>query len=89
MPTYVVTYEIADKQRRESLMESLKSYGFFCPIHDNAWAIKTDKKAAEIRDALSQYTQAGDRIFIVRSGTESAWRNSYGKDHDDWLKKYL
>lgn len=89
MTTYIVTFEIDDLSRRKKVKEHLKTYGYYCPIHQHAWAIKTDKKAIDIVNAIIAITAAVDRIFVIRTGTEAAWRNAYGQENTDWLKKYL
>jgi len=89
MTTYIVTFDVKNKTRLSTLKGVLKSYGLFCPIHENAWAIRVEKTASEIRDELMKYTVLEDRIFVIRTGTESAWKNSYGEKNNEWLKKYL
>ena len=89
MTTYIVTFEVSSDETRQKLRSLLKAYGGYCPIHKYCWAIRTDKKAKEIRDNLSQALQSGDRIFVIRSGTEAAWRNSYGELNNTWLKEKL
>jgi hypothetical protein len=89
MPAYIVSFELKDDSRRESLLNGLKSYGGYCPINENCWAISTTKSAVQIRDHLTGLLGSGDRIFVIRSGTEAAWRKSYGQKNDDWLKEYL
>ncbi len=89
MTTYIVTFEVNDLTRRKKVKEKLREFGNYCPIHKNAWAIRTDKKAAEIRDFLTPTMVSGDRIFVIRTGTEAAWRNAYGTEHSEWLKEYL
>ncbi len=89
MTTYIVTFEISDSLRRKKVKEKLKELGSYCPIHDNAWAIRTEKKSAEIRDFISPIAVPQDRIFVIRTGTEAAWRNIYGTENSEWLKKYL
>lgn len=89
MNTYIITFDIKDKDRLSKLKGILRDTGYFCPIHENAWAIKVAKKASEIRDELMQYTTADDRLFVIRSGTEAAWKNSYGEDNNKWLKDNL
>lgn len=86
---YVVTWELADAATRRRLVEELKSWGYFCPIHRNAWAVVTGKSASTIRDELRVLIETNDRLFVIRSGTEAAWRNSYGEKNDAWLKKWL
>jgi len=89
MACYVVTFEVKDQTKLASLKEGLKTYGSYCPIHENAWVILTPKTAAQVRDHLSTFINPTDRLFIVRSGVEAAWRNAYGEQHTDWLKKNL
>ena len=89
MTTYIVTFEINENARKVKVKEFLKTFGPYCPIHYNAWAISTEKKSAEIRDSLNHLLIASDRIFVIRTGTEAAWRNTYGSDNSDWLKKNL
>lgn len=89
MTTYIVTFEVIDIFRRNKVKERLKEFVYYCPIHDNAWAIRTEKKASEVRDFVTTVMTVTDRIFVIRTGTEAAWKNAYGTEHSDWLKKYL
>jgi len=86
---YIVSFEVGSDTVREKLRERLKAYGNFCPINKHCWAIRTAQKAVEVRDNLTEVLEPTDRIFVVRSGTEGAWRNPYGKENSEWLKKYL
>ncbi len=67
----------------------MRAYGAYCPINATCWALLTDKKAVDVRDDLEIALQKGDRLFVVRSGTEAAWRNAVSQAHSDWLKKNL
>ena len=89
MSCYIVTFQTKSEQSLNKVKVSLKSYGSYCPIDDSCWAIKTDKKASQIRDALMNLLETEERVFVVRSGTEAAWFNSYGQKHDEWLKANL
>lgn len=89
MSTYIITFEINDSDRKVKVKEQIKLFGPYCPIHDNAWAIITEKKSAEIRDTLSKHLLPVDKMFVIRSGTESAWRNAYGEKNSVWLKTHL
>lgn len=86
---YVVTWDIASDGTRAALVERLKAFGWFCPIHRNCWAVVTDLKAVDVRAALVPLLGSSDRLFVIRSGVEAAWRNSFGPKHDEWLKKFL
>jgi len=89
MKCYIVTFEAADVAVRQRIRDRLKSYPKYCPVHKHCWAIMTDQKAAEVRDFLTPLLGPKDRMFVIRSGTESAWRNSYGPKNNEWLKKNL
>ncbi|MBV6457919.1 MAG: hypothetical protein HONBIEJF_01039 [Fimbriimonadaceae bacterium] len=86
---YIVTWNLSSDETRARLVDALKALGQYCPIHRNAWAIKSSNTAAKLRDHLIQFVGAGDSIFVVRSGTEAAWRKSYGEKNDKWLQDNL
>jgi hypothetical protein len=86
---YIVSFELATPTAVTALLEGIKSYGFYCPINSTCWAIKTDHSAVTILNRLSALVGANDRIFVIRSGTEAAWHNSYGAKHDSWLQAQL
>ena len=89
MTCYIVSFQVAQREAREALRERLKAYGGYCPINDTCWAVMSDKKAAEVRDDLKVALETGDKIFVIRSGTEAAWKNAISQKHTDWLKKNL
>lgn len=89
MPAYIVTFEINDAPTLSVFTNKLKTFNGYCPINRNSWAIVSDQKATDIRDGLKDILKPSDRMFVIRSGTEAAWINSYGEANDDWLKKYL
>ena len=69
------------------LYEEIRSYKTWAHITESTWAIVTEKKSSEIRDHLGEYLPKGSRIFVIKSGVESAWRNV--KCRNKWLKKNL
>lgn len=89
MSTYIVAFEVNDTTRKNNLKEKLKGYGTYCPINDNCWAIISEDTPVQIRNNLDDPLISSDRIFVIRSGTYSAWRNAYGEKNDEWLKEHL
>lgn len=89
MSTYIISFDIIDATKKAAFKEKMKSYGTYCPINANCWAIVTDKKATEIRDFLKTGLVNPDRIFVIRSGTEAAWTNAFADANSEWLKKRL
>lgn len=89
MTCYVVTFETNSAASKTKIEERLKAYGYYCPIHDTCWAIKTPDKAMQVLEAVRSVAAQGERIFVIRSGTEAAWANGYGEKHTEWLKENL
>ncbi len=88
--TFIVTFEINNLERRKALKGKIKAlFKTYCPIHKNAWAIRSELKASEIRDAFKKGLTSKDRLFIIRSGTQAAWTNAYGSTNSEWLKTHL
>ncbi|HRH95221.1 MAG TPA: hypothetical protein PLB55_04770 [Prosthecobacter sp.] len=89
MTCYIVTFETKSEVSRQRVKDRLKQFGRFCPIHKYCWAILTEQSAKEVRDEVAKSIDTGERIFVIRSGTEAAWKNSFGEKNNAWLKKNL
>lgn len=89
MATYIVAFEVNDDDRKEKFKEYLRSYGTYCPINANCWAIKSQHDSVKIRDHLNRGLDPNDRVFVIRSGLEAAWRNAYSDDNSKWLREHL
>jgi hypothetical protein len=89
MTTYIITFEINDAAKKNALMLLLKSEPGFCPIHDNACAIRTDKILTELKAEIVKITTILDRVFIIKTGKEAIWINTYSEKNSEWLNKYL
>jgi hypothetical protein len=90
MSCYIVIFDVSEPAKETNLITFLKtSFSGQCRLTKHSWAITTEKKATEVRDQLSNCVAPGDRIFVLRSGTEAAWRNALSEKHSEWLKKFL
>lgn len=89
MTCYIVSFEVKQEATRLKVRDILRGFRGYCPINKTCWAILTDDKASNVRDAITEVLESGDRVFVIRSGTEAAWRNSYGEKNNTWLKKNL
>ncbi len=89
MTCYIVTFDVAILQDKNALLENLKAYGTYCPINKNCWAILSENSAAQVRDKLMSSIKNTDKIFVIKSGVEAAWRNVYGDKNSAWLKEKL
>lgn len=88
MPTYLVSYDLrAPGRNYDDVFEYLKSLGGWARVLESVWAITTHQTAAQIRDGLIARTDAGDGVFVLKSGSEGAWRNTICTG--EWLKSNL
>lgn len=86
---YIVTFETLTDASRDKVVEILKSYGNYCPIHKYCWAILSDKKSLDICNHVRSVMQPTERIFVIRSGTAAAWWHTYAEENSKWLKENL
>ena len=88
MRTYLVSYDLlAPNRNYEDLYKAFKSYGSWARITESTWAVVTDQSAVEVHKYLGSFLDTDDRLFVLRSGTEAAWRNT--RCRTEWLKKHL
>lgn len=87
--TYIISYDLRNGSADdyEGLYDAIKAYGTWAHITESTWAVATTESAKEIRQYLAEFLGKGSRIFVVRSGTEGAWRNVICRN--EWLKKWL
>ncbi len=87
MKTYIVCFEIKNSADIEAVGNKLKEYGTWARINANCWAVVTEHSAVTIRDTLRSLVAPNDYMFVIKSGVEAAWFNSYA--NNDWLRKNL
>jgi hypothetical protein len=88
MATYIISYDLRKPgQNYEQLYEAIKSYGTWAKINESLWAIVTTSNATQVRDKLLAHIDSNDRLFVIKSGVEAAWKNSICKN--EWLKERL
>ena len=88
MSTYIISYDLrSPNPDYEGLHEAIKAYGTWAHITQSLWAVETSESAVEVRDYLTTFIEPGDRLFVLRSGSEAAWRNVMC--NNEWLKRNL
>jgi hypothetical protein len=88
MTCYIISYDLrAPTRNYEQLYAAIKAYGKWAHINESVWAVVTDTNAVGVRDNLARYLDANDRLFVIKSGLEAAWKNSMCKN--EWLKGNL
>ena len=87
MPCYIVSYDLREEKDYEALYDAIKSYAAWAHILESTWAVVASKSAVEVRNHLIGYLDSDDGLFVVKSGTEAAWRSVLCKN--EWLKNNL
>lgn len=88
MATYIISYDLKKPgQNYGQLYDAIKSYGTWAHMNESLWAVVTANTAVQVRDHLTRYIDTNDRLFVIKSGVEAAWRNSICKN--EWLKEHL
>ena len=54
MTTYIVSFEVNDINRKNSLEEKLQQFIDYRSLHGNCWAIISDKEPIDIYNYLSE-----------------------------------
>jgi len=81
-------YDLRESGRNYTkLHEAIKAYGIWAKITESTWGIVTDSTATKIRDNLSSFMDSNDRLFVIKSGHNSAWKNVIASN--EWFKKHL
>lgn len=89
MRTYIVTYEINDQIRKDTVKKILQAYESYCPILENACAIITLKRDLEIVQDINDTLISEDRLFVMETKKNASWVNTYGEEHSEWLVNNL
>ncbi|MBN2424520.1 MAG: hypothetical protein JXB44_05815 [Calditrichaceae bacterium] len=88
MACYIISYDLRKPGRNyDALYDAIRSYGTWAKVNESVWAIVTQQTAVQIRENLDKHLDSNDRIFVIKSGIEAAWRNSICKN--EWLKDNL
>lgn len=85
--TYLISYDMAEGGDYDELYKAIKAYGAWAHITESLFAVATEQSAKEIRESLQKFFLRGSRLFIVKSGTEAAWRNVICSN--EWLQEKL
>lgn len=91
MATYLIGYDLTDKAEDAytELEQAIKSLGSTWWHHlDSTWIVVTELSATEVRDKLTPHLKSNDKILVVKSGREAAWRG-FNDRGSTWLKDHL
>jgi hypothetical protein len=87
--TFIISYDLkkGTDMNYSKLYDTIKEYGTWARITESTWAIVTEERAKEVRDKLIKLMPKGSSLFVIKSGSVSAWRNV--QCSSTWLKKHL
>ncbi|WP_206495098.1 hypothetical protein [Microbacterium sp. KRD174] len=90
MATYLISYDLVGPNRDyEAVKDHIRStYGTRAKPLESVWLVKTDKSAAEIRDALKEHVDSNDKILVVALAKGWGTKN-IAKVTADWMRKHI
>lgn len=89
MSFYMINYDLVQPgQNYDDLIKAIKSYSAWCHVLESCWIVKSDLQPSSIRDALTQYLDANDKILVIKVSVPAAWRG-LSKEISDWIKDNL
>lgn len=88
MNCYIISYDLRNGGNYTSLHSAIKEYGTWAKITESTWAVVSRNSSAEaIRDNLLSFMDNDDRLFVIKSGGEAAWKGVITKN--EWLQKHI
>ncbi len=83
---YLISYEIADKEREAKLVEDIKSSGDYCNPINNQWFISVNQGALSTYQRLIQHLNTSDKLLIAEITRKR--EALLDKDCIEWLKAH-
>lgn len=75
MTSYLVCYELVNNTHESYVIDKLKSFGVWGRVIGNTWIIKSERNFVEIRDELAKYMESNDRLLVIKTESQAAWKN--------------
>jgi len=90
MNTILVSYDLHTPGRDYTrLSDHLKSYGTWANLLESVWLLKTDSTAAQVRDAVGNYVDQNDTIFVVDVTSRSWGSRNLQDEVVTWIKSNM
>lgn len=89
LPAQLISYDLGKPAREyEKLYEAIKSLGNWWHCLESVWIVKTNKSAAQVRNALTPHIDANDKLAVLT--LEGGWATmNLSKECNDWLRNNL
>jgi len=89
MNTYIIAYDLSKPgQNYNDLIKTIEAYKTWSKMQQSVWIIVTKETAEQVRDKLTRYIDANDKLFVGGLTGEGAWIG-YNQSKTEWLNKYL
>jgi hypothetical protein len=92
MGVLLISYDLGEPETSSSytdLIKKIKSYDDWEKPEYSLWFIKTDKLTATVRDELSPYLDANDKLLVMRV-TGSGWAShNLPSRVTSWMKENI
>lgn len=89
MKTYLIGYDLnKPEQNYTALIKAIEAFDAYWHHLDSTWIVKSDLKAATIRDMLAQHIDANDELLVVALTGESAWVG-FNESGSRWLDHHI
>lgn len=88
--TCIIVYEIISESCDiNKLSDNIKKLGIWWKCIDSVWIVKSELRAAGIRDILIDNLADTDKLLVIELASEAAWTQSFPYPCKDWLKVHL
>ena len=85
MYKYVVSYDLRIQRDYSKLSEALRKFPNWGRVTESTWLVSTTWAAKQVADYLVQHMDSDDRLFVIETTNDAAWRNVICET--DWLRK--
>lgn len=89
MNTFLVAYQLENKENYMSLSEKIKTFSHWAKPLEGVWIIKSDKKAGEIRDILSEAIAKEGKIMVINLDNKAWGTFAISKEVTAWMKEKI
>jgi len=87
MKQYVVIFDNVTAEKRDAVINKIKSFGAWARISETVWYLRTNSSITAVRDAIFPEGNDECRVFVVEV-TSAPWASyNLSREVTDWLKE--
>lgn len=84
MAVYCISYDLKSNSY-DSLIEAIKTYGFWWHQSESTWFIESDQQAKQILEYLRNFIGNGDKLIVIQV-KEHWWAVGHTEKEYNWMK---